>query len=325
MPTQGISRRRHGASTRFCSASRVHAICWRNGGDVSDGLMRISDGALARFLDALAVHRGRLVRLVAEVERELAAGMARLEYAHDEAQREAGRNRDRLNSSVETDRERREFALESAEEHLQQVDRDIERVAHALDEFRRANQDIRSYLDKALPGMVIHLEDKQRLLQEYLSHRLGEFAETAITVAQGAPVIVTGDSKTNLRHSLLPAGFVWIPLDQISAADDLRPDERFHKVSREEVVAGFGMLEDVVLPAIGADPSIDAEHFRALDQSESRAGRRRTLAVYEAFFGQSAIALTRRQRDGKFGVTNGRHRIRVARDLGWSAVPVRFI
>ena len=48
------------------------------------------------------------------------------------------------------------------------------------------------------------------------------------------------------------------------------------------------------------------------------------LRVYEAFFGDDVIHLGRGRRDKLFGVDSGRHRIKVAMDAGWTAVPVKM-
>ena len=85
----------------------------------------------------------------------------------------------------------------------------------------------------------------------------------------------------------------------------------------------FGTLRRQVLPFLARNPGADAEVFRELDgYTEDRKPKARQK-TYEAFFGAQPIILAGPLSDGTFSVTSGRHRIKVARDMGWSAVPAR--
>ena len=123
----------------------------------------------------------------------------------------------------------------------------------------------------------------------------------------------------------LPSGFQWVRLNEISAGDDLRPDEGFPKVSEAEMGQGLFHLMTVILPALAANPGARSDDFRERDHEQQLEFQAGSQHAYEAFFGNDAIALTRQPGSSAYGVTNGRHRIHVARRNGWVALPVRVV
>jgi hypothetical protein len=66
-----------------------------------------------------------------------------------------------------------------------------------------------------------------------------------------------------------------------------------------------------------------ADYFANCDAKTGATYTEGLLHVYEAFFGDDPIYLTRGQKDEKFSITNGRHRIKAALDAGWTAVPAK--
>ena len=123
----------------------------------------------------------------------------------------------------------------------------------------------------------------------------------------------------------LPSGFRWVSLEHISRRDDLGADEGFKKVNESDMRRGFGTLRRQVLPFLESHPEANSHSFLEADGYTPEGAPKPRQQVYEAFFGQGAIALDGPSPDGIFSVTNGRHRIKVARDLGWTAVPVSII
>ncbi|MGO9751949.1 MAG: hypothetical protein ACLP22_10650 [Solirubrobacteraceae bacterium] len=76
--------------------------------------------------------------------------------------------------------------------------------------------------------------------------------------------------------------------------------------------------ETVVRPGIAADAT--REDFARRDADRGATGFRRTAGVYDMFLGDDRIVFSRRP-DGMLDVTNGRHRIDVARQLGITNLP----
>ncbi|MCU1263948.1 MAG: hypothetical protein JWM21_266 [Acidobacteria bacterium] len=128
----------------------------------------------------------------------------------------------------------------------------------------------------------------------------------------------------------LPKGFGWVRLE------DLRPDEmaelppqndyRKNDLSESDMRAGLELLRTRILPVIQKDPATaNREHFAELDATESRSGSESLANIFSAYFGPSDhIWVDRFKGDKFFGIGNGRHRIKAARDLGWTAVPARI-
>ena len=58
-------------------------------------------------------------------------------------------------------------------------------------------------------------------------------------------------------------------------------------------------------------------------KSLARASRTVLQQIYDAFFNKEYVYLERRRGQEKFDITNGRHRIRIALDLGSDAIPAR--
>jgi hypothetical protein len=65
--------------------------------------------------------------------------------------------------------------------------------------------------------------------------------------------------------------------------------------------------------------------FEARDAQRGAAPLRRTAAVYDMFLGDTDRLRLSRKADGSLNVTNGRHRIEIARELGISNLPAQVI
>jgi hypothetical protein len=123
----------------------------------------------------------------------------------------------------------------------------------------------------------------------------------------------------------LPSGFTWLPLHQIESTDDLVGPDAWQKVSHEQMQRGFQSLQKDVLKTFQMfGTGAGGDWFRAQDQARGRSYEDGLECVFDAFFGDNPIAISRTEEGNTHGITNGRHRIAVARELGWSAVPVVF-
>lgn len=138
----------------------------------------------------------------------------------------------------------------------------------------------------------------------------------------------TGSSDLDETRFSLPDGFVWVPIENIASSSDghgYASAGRFEKAPREVIANGFALLRSEVLPTITLAPTADSGTFLAADQVAGRPYEGGAQGAYDAFFGDSPIVLARRPGHGELEVTDGRHRILVARDLGWTAVPARIL
>lgn len=297
----------------------------------TDGRMQVSPEAVQQMIDALRQYQARVDATVSDVTRTVGARFQSLNRTRDEAQLELHRWQDELFAcDANDDREHLQSRLDRAQERLDRIDRLIEESAEALVHFKRSRAEIQDCVSRGVPRAVGYLEEKHKELIEYLSlafpGEYGAYVNVRTPVATSTPRL---DSTQPLVEDMtvlaLPPGFQWVRVDDISKADDLRPEERFSKVTAEEVESGFRILKQEVLPALQVDPARSADFFRQCDSESNRVYANGALRVYEAFFGESHIALTHHPVEGTIGVTNGRHRIQVARRLGWTSVPARFI
>lgn len=296
-----------------------------------DGSMIVSPEALTRLKEALLRYRTRTNTMMSEVTSDLSRRLKRLEVARDEAQREVRRfQRDLSDCDEDDDSGQAQSDLDAAEERLKRIDHWIGQVVDALPQFKRANQGAQTLVTR-LPRTVSFLEGKLTQFMDYANVQMPKYSArggNSTTAGPSATAIVgdvTSDHLKNLPDVALPAGYQWVKLDAISRRDDLRPDESFHKASEEDVKKGFYLLKNEILPALDEDRTLPSDHFGNLDRGAGRSYAEGIQRVYDAFFGGDCIALDRGLGDGKYGVTNGRHRLHIARDLGWEAVPVKIL
>ena len=103
--------------------------------------------------------------------------------------------------------------------------------------------------------------------------------------------------------------------------DDRPGGLSFEKVSREQVEWGLDVLGRVVEPAVEMGKGPD--YFAERDRAEGLSGERSYSGVHSWFYSPThAIKLTRRL-DGRLEVTNGYHRLAVAREMGITNLPAQ--
>lgn len=297
-----------------------------------DGTMIVSPEALANLKESLERYRSRASVAIREVSQELSGRLKRLEEARDDAKREVYRYERELSSCDDDDGTSAQAALDVAEERLRRVDYWVEQVAAALPPMKRANQAAVAILGNRVPRAVSFLTEKIARFAEYANVMISDGGATGgrLGTASLSAAVETGVAGVPLMTqgaplALLPKGFQWVNLDSISHTDDLRAEEAFHKVSKQEVLSGFSLLKDEVLPSLREDTARDSDYFGNLDRGNNRRYEYGTQRIFDAFFGRDCITLDKGRNDGKYGVTNGRHRILVARELGWTAIPARVL
>lgn len=115
-------------------------------------------------------------------------------------------------------------------------------------------------------------------------------------------------------------GLVHVPLSMIDLTDSpVAGPESYGKVPYAEMRRGLFSLEEKVLPAVSRGAVGD--DFSQLDQRRALGYADGFRRIYDSFFGDGAILLD--WHDGSFHVTNGYHRLQIARELGWKTIPAR--
>jgi hypothetical protein len=285
----------------------------------------------------------RLDRIVDDAESEMDRSLRQIELARDHAADEVRYAEHELEAiedeatddeTAEDDRRREcEDNLEAALTLLRRIERAQDEVTSAVTRFRGIGA---NGTDDILRNGIAFLDEKRSQLADYLAFKPGASVSARSAVSSSSPSITNqvnsaGAGTTDLSFDelsklRLPAGFQWVRLDTISPKDALRSNEGFKKgVSRDDMVEGFSVLKTRVLPALQSNAAVDQELFRTMDIESGVYGTKPgLLKYYEAFFSKDdSIVLTQAAASSEYGVTNGRHRIEVARELGWSAVPAQ--
>jgi hypothetical protein len=241
-----------------------------------------------------------------------------------------------------------ERKLEEAEENLREATRWQRRVEERCAEYhKRANQ--ADYLghehsDKARGFLKARITE----LYEYLAVKPGLAAGTALgsqptepgileavpiaTEATVGSVVTSGEAVGFAMAGLpLPKGFGWVRLDQLKPDEmESLPTENDYKkdgLSESDMKVGLELLRTRILPEIQKDPrGATKEHFSEMDGIEGRSGSNSLAGIFGAYFGADRhIWVDRFKGDQFFGIGNGRHRIKAALDLGWTAIPARIV
>ncbi|HWZ46436.1 MAG TPA: hypothetical protein VNW97_23385 [Candidatus Saccharimonadales bacterium] len=134
-----------------------------------------------------------------------------------------------------------------------------------------------------------------------------------------------------MRFYPLPQGFRWIQLDEVAPLElaHARTIAESGKESFANMRKGFAILQQEILPALAKmTPDKAQECFREQDVSAPRSDGLFRQNVFSAFFGQRApevIRLEKRRSDDFYSVINGYHRLHVAIELGWEAIPANAV
>lgn len=250
-----------------------------------------------------------------------------LEERRAELRGEMARLRDEIASADEdTDTGYLERQIEDAEEEQSRLRRRLQRLDDAAAAYQREARKMELLASDGVSRAREFLRGTSDDLKAYLATNLdGDSAPGGSASPAGSGIAPAGFS--DLTRMPLPEGFVWVPISEIDRSPDrggFEDEPQFEKVPRDEMVRGFDALRGEVLPALA---SLGAEQCAAWcmarDQQTGRTVENGVQRVFEAFFGQDHIYLTRGRDQAHFDVTSGKHRIHVAAGLGWPAVPAR--
>lgn len=120
-----------------------------------------------------------------------------------------------------------------------------------------------------------------------------------------------------------PAEVVLVPIDGIDQSENpiTGPGDFTKGYSPQALAWALDALEDVVLPAMAQGRGQD--YFQERDGQEGRVGAQSYSDTYSGFFLGNRIKLEVRP-DGRYGITNGRHRVWVAEHHGVTHVPAEL-
>lgn len=284
--------------------------------------------SVADLDDALGRYADRATKCLERVEANLRWQLSELAQRREEAEGQVRACRSKCASGSDQDDEEADREYREAKDRLQQIRRWERRTLEAEQTYRAVASRFERTLTDQIPKAQVTLRAKSADVSAYLAVQLdGDLLPSSQTVSpradQGAaPNTETPQLDAIVRFSL-PAGFRWVSLEHISRRDDLGPKEGFSKVSENDMRRVFGTLRRQLLPYLQLHMEANAGTFREIDGLTAAGIPKARQLAYEVFFGDGAIVLDWFEAYAAFSVTNGRHRIKVARDLGWPAVPAR--
>lgn len=125
-----------------------------------------------------------------------------------------------------------------------------------------------------------------------------------------------------LRREFVDRGIQDVLLDRVNLRDShVQSEEDFKKVSKAEMLEGFEKLQSVVRPAV--EKGANADYFSQMDEERGLDYPNGYRKIYDAFYGNDAIRLDKV--GDTYTVTNGYHRLAVAKELGLETIPARVI
>lgn len=247
---------------------------------------------------------------MAAIEREVVA-------ARDAARRAADRARVSLDECERTD----DSDCSSAMRALLAAD-DMKARA---DQACRLVTSTAATLQLALARFDRHLAGASGDALQMLGSAQGALAGYASSGRSAGVGTVGGGPSSSGPRTRAVAGAPGIASVSLGDIDDsdraIGPGDFGKGYSPADLTWAFGALEEVVLPALSAGKGSD--YFAQRDAAEGRQGTRSYSDTFSGFFGGDSIRLERSQ--SGFRVTNGYHRIWVARQLGLSHVPAKVV
>lgn len=281
---------------------------------------------------ALAAFSSKAADAVTAMSAEFLRRQADLDSQEENAQVEVSYWIEALQLADDDDeRESCAYSLSLAQERLSRI-RDWQgRVREDYSVFLTQTARFKRLLDKAVPRGQDFLRTRTEELRAYGAVQPEPRADCTGNGNVSGPIRpsageVGPSRQVKLTEYRLPDGFAWVPLAEISATQltSIATKDDYKKVGYDKMSTGLRRLAAEILPRINADPDrVDSEVFRSLDEKSGEGVENGLQQIYDAFFSKEYVYLERRRGQEKFEITNGRHRIRVALDLGWDAIPAR--
>jgi len=130
------------------------------------------------------------------------------------------------------------------------------------------------------------------------------------------------ENANKAQSDWVEKGIQDVPVDKIDVSTSYVKNEAdFKKVSHQDMAKGMQTLQGEIRPAVSN--GADGEYFYQLDQQRGLDYAHGSQRVYEAFYGQEPIRLEKI--GDRYNVTNGYHRLFVAKEMGIETIPASVI
>lgn len=296
-----------------------------------DGSVKAQSEAIAEFELALGRFAQRSLERAADASVSIARAVKTLEDRRRQLRREMKQLQDEIASAgEEEDTSHAKRRLEEVEDEMGTVRRWQLRVDDQFESYRREAIKLNELSTGITVKTRTYLRQQLRDLSAYfalqMDHNVNELGAPKSMAGMSHNVPTSSNEVFDPTSLPIPSGFQWVALsdiDTVRELADVRSKSSFRKTSFDAMRTGFEMLRTYILPAMNdPDRPADKDTFRARDLDKGASYENGALRVYDAFFGMDAIYLERGSRN-LFSIVNGRHRVMVAMDLGWKAVPAR--
>ena len=303
-----------------------------------------SNGADVRSLQALTELESVLgkfatqaVQSLADMRAEFRRKQAALDRREEESRQEVIRCEQAL-QSTEEDGDEAESAsseLEDAEHRLANIRFWQTQLKEHSSDFQNQANRFERLIDQTVRRSRHFLQAKIEELRTYHAIQLepgnGPPSSSALAATSSIPAGHKSFSTATpqcLADFCLPDGFVWVPLAEIDLENELkgiRSEADYAKVPYGTMREGLNRLRAEVLPRLHQDVNgSTSDYFRELDKATGQGYEQGLQRVHDAFFGKhDFVYLVRRRDSERFEITNGRHRIKLAQDMGWDAIPAQ--
>ena len=164
---------------------------------------------------------------------------------------------------------------------------------------------------------------------EYLDSESDFEAWTSVCDKMGAVEAApasSADAAGRLGREVARSNFAWMRPSDMPLSQTERSGLHWKKISQETAAQSLQRIEElralVPLDGLKSGPHEIRDHLEKLtDESGSHVVSEEDLRFFDLFFGSDAIRIDI-DGQGGYSITNGRHRISMAQDLGINAVPV---
>ncbi|MCX7365322.1 MAG: hypothetical protein NTV97_26300 [Alphaproteobacteria bacterium] len=297
------------------------------------GGLHVSPPAVVALKEAIEKF-ARQVRGLADEAIEVGQQLERdAEADEEEASDDVRRARRALSTAADDDRAGAISDLANAVEDLRDTRQALTAARRTRATLRRAAERAQAAVARQGVAGPLYLERKLSELAGYIAAGVGEWPQVAATHplavardAEAAPARLTDSpALEELEKFPLPAGWKWVRLIDIDTTrldgETLMLDDE----TRDGLTRRFDRLRRDVLPLLDRNRAASADRVREADDRRAT-GDTGALDAFETFFSRiSPIHLQRAAGSRRYTIDDGRHRIDVARALGWPAVPARAL
>lgn len=300
---------------------------------MSDGEANVRYEAIAEFETALGRFAQASLEKIKMAEMAIGRIADQLERRRSELRHEISRLQGAISAAdEEEDTSWEERRLEEAQRELSNVQKWQRKIEECVQQYKREAQRMQELSTATTTEARTYLRGLLADLSAYFALQKDGFGVSIVSNAGLVGIAANGEDARSQPFDptsfSLPPGYCWVHVTDIDTKRELaevQNDGAFQKVPYDEMRRGFDALRDEVLPAINDTANqVSANTFASRDAIAGVPYECGLQRVYDAFFGDDPIYLSRGRDANKFSVTSGRHRIRTAIDAGWTAVPAKI-